>query len=331
MDRRRFIRLGAGALGTGLAARSLLRAPAALAEEPAVPAATAPPAAALPAASPPAAAGAATLPDLAVSRGLPGVAVRQALEALGGLSRFVGAGQVVVVKPNASFVAPPEWGATTHPDVLAAVIEECLAAGARRVLVVDHTMAQADRCFARSGTAAVVERFPKAKLVALDQPADYTAVEIPGAQSLRATQVASVALKADVLINLPSAKAHTATRVSLGLKNLMGLVWDRATFHNDMDIDAGIADLATVLRPHLTILDAITILKTNGPSGPGEVEQFGGIVAGVDPVAVDAYGVGLSTWDHQTLTPEQVGYIRQAAARGVGTLDLASLRIAQRS
>jgi uncharacterized protein (DUF362 family) len=330
MDRRRFIRLGAGALGTGLAAPSILRLPAALAEEPAGTAAAAPVDAAAPAAGA-AGAGASAFPDLAVGRGLPGEAVRKALDALGGLRRFVGAGQVVVIKPNASFVAPPEWGATTHPEVLAAVIEECLAAGARRVLVVDHTMAQAERCFARTGIAAAVERFPKAKLVALDQPTDYTAVEIPRGQSLHATQIASVALKADVLINLPSAKAHSATRVSLGLKNLMGLVWDRATFHNDIDIDAGIADLATVLRPHLTILDAITILKTNGPSGPGEVEQFGGVVAGPDPVAVDAYGVGLSTWDRQTLSPEQVGYIRHAAALGVGTLDLASLQIAQRS
>jgi uncharacterized protein (DUF362 family) len=304
MNRRRFMTLGAGAVGTCLIGPA---APRLSAEE------------------------AAGFADLAVGRGAPADAVRKALGAIGGMGRFVKADQVVVVKPNASFVAPPEWGATTHPEVLAAVIEECLAAGARRVLVVDHTLAQADRCFARTGTAAAVERFPQAKLVSLDQESAYAAVEVPRGTSLHATRIASVALRADVLINLPSAKAHSATRVSLGLKNLMGLVWDRGTFHNDMDIDVGIADLATVLRPHLTIIDAIKILKTNGPTGPGEVEDFGGVVAGVDPVAIDAYGAGLSSWDHQTLTPEQVGYIRHAAARGVGTLDLASLNIVERS
>jgi len=304
MHRRHFLALSAGAVGAGLVGPNTLPWSLARASE---------------------------FPDLAVGRGAPAQAVRLALEALGGMQRFVRPDQVVVIKPNASFPAPPEWGATTHPEVLAAVIEASLAAGARRVLVADHTMGQAERCFARTGTAAVVERFPKVKLAPLEEEQAYTAVAVPGGESLRATRIASVALKADVLINLPSAKAHSATRVSLGLKNLMGLVWDRGVFHSDMDIDIGIADLATVVRPQLTILDAIKILKTNGPTGPGEVEDFGGVVAGVDPVAVDAYGVGLASWDHQTLTPTQLGYLRHAAARGVGTLDLASLNIVERS
>ncbi len=304
MDRRRFLTLGAGAVGAGLVAPRVL---------------------------PWSLAGASAFADLGVGRGAPADAVRLALEPIGGIERFVRPDQIVVVKPNASFPAPPEWGATTHPEVLAAVIEACLTAGARRVLVADHTMGQAERCFARTGTAAVVERFPKAKLAPLEEEHAYTEVVVPQGESLRATRIAAVALKADVLINLPSAKAHSATRVSLGLKNLMGLIWDRSVFHSDMDIDVGIADLATVLRPQLTILDAIKILKTNGPTGPGEVEDFGGVVAGVDPVALDAYGVGLSSWDRQTLTPAQIGYLRHAAARGVGTLDLASLNIVERS
>jgi uncharacterized protein (DUF362 family) len=95
-----------------------------------------------------------------------------------------------------------------------------------------------------------------------------------------------------------------------------------------MDLHVGIADLATILRPHLTILDAIHILKTGGPTGPGEVEEADIVIAGVDPVAVDAVGVGLSTWNRETLTPEAVGYIRHAAARGLGSMRLDTLRIA---
>jgi uncharacterized protein (DUF362 family) len=336
MDRRRFLTLGAGAVGTGLVGPGMLRLPTAAADTTGGQPAQLASDAQLATQAGPTAEGTATggtqgFADIAVGRGAPGDAVRKALEGIGGMGRFVRGGQVVVIKPNAGFVAPPEWGATTHPEVLTAVIEECLAAGARRVLVADHTLAQAERCFARTGIGAAVARIPKAKLVSLDDEQAYTAVEIPRGESLRATQIASMILKADVLINLPSAKVHSATRVSLGLKNLMGAVWDRGVFHSDMDIEVGIADLATVLRPHLTIIDAIKILQTNGPAGPGEVGDFGGVVAGVDPVAIDAYGVGLSTWDHQTLTPEQVGHIRHAAARGVGTLDLASLKIVERS
>ena len=99
------------------------------------------------------------------------------------------------------------------------------------------------------------------------------------------------------------------------------------TFHHDMDVHVGVADLAMALKPQLTILDAMQILRTRGPSGPGEVTAFEGLVAGTDPVAVDAYAVGLSTWNGQTLLPRQVDHIRRASERGLGRMDLASLRV----
>ncbi len=98
-----------------------------------------------------------------------------------------------------------------------------------------------------------------------------------------------------------------------------------------MDIHQGIADLATVLRPQLTILDALRILKTGGPSGPGDVDPGNKVIAGIDPVAVDAFGVGLSTWNRETLRPDQVGYIRYAAEHGLGTMKLDSLRIVEQT
>ncbi len=275
----------------------------------------------------PAEAGAADPPDLVLARGEPRSAVAAALAAVGGMERFVKPDQVVIVKPNASFPRPPELGATTHPDVLSAVIDACLGAGARRVLVVDHTMSDPQRCFQINGTEAAVAAFTKAKLVSLDKEKTYRPVAVPAGKALHETAIPAAVQKADVLINLPTAKSHSATGVSFGIKNLMGLIWNRECFHQDMDLHQGVADLATVLKPQLTILDAAVILKTGGPQGPGQTDPFGGVVVGTDPVAVDAYGTGLATWNSMTLRPEQVAYLRYAAEHGLGTLDLTSLRV----
>jgi uncharacterized protein (DUF362 family) len=311
MDRRKFLASGLSALGAGL----LLPSVRALGLE-----------------STSEANGAAkAFPDLVLARGEAKQATRSALAAIGGMERFVAPGQVVVIKPNASFSSPPEWGATTDPEVLAAVIEACLDAEARRVLVVDHTMRDAQRCFERSGTADAVAAFPKTKLIALDDEKTYREIAVPAGKALDAIKIPVVMQKADVFINLPTAKSHTATGVSFGFKNLMGLIWDRRRFHQDLDLHRGIADLGTVLRPQLTVLDAMRILKTGGPTGPGDVESFGGVIAGVDPVAVDAYGVGLSTWNGQTYAADQIPFIRHAAELGLGVMNLESLEIEERT
>jgi uncharacterized protein (DUF362 family) len=323
MNRRRFLKSGAGLVSTGL----LLTAAGTLRAMSSAQAGGAEAQVGSAAATPDSTAASGAWPDLAVANGDAGDATFKAIEALGGMKRFVEPGNVVVIKPNASFAAPPDWGATTHPDVLSAVIESCFDAGARRVLVVDHTMTGADRCFKITGTSKAVSKFSKAKLVSLDDESTYRPVEVPLGKALRKTEIPAVLQKADLFINLPTAKSHSATGVSLGLKNLMGLVWDRHRFHNDMDLHQGIADLATVLRPQLTILDAMRILKTNGPTGPGNVHSFNGVIAGVDPVAVDAYGAGLSTWNGRSLKPDQISYLRHASDHGLGTLDLGKLKI----
>ncbi|MFH1679488.1 MAG: DUF362 domain-containing protein [Candidatus Eisenbacteria bacterium] len=306
MNRRRFLRFGIGALAGGVA---LPWIGGARAEEPVSPEK------------------AARFPEIALARGDAKDATRRALAALGGIGRFVPSGAVVLIKPNASFPSPPEWGATTHPEVVASLIALCLEAGARRVFVADHTMQDPDTCFEVSGTRAAVAPFSEAKLVSLDDRKAYRAIEIPGGKALRKAEIPVLLEKADVFINAPTAKSHAATAVSLGLKNLMGLVWDRNVFHQEIDLHQGIADLGTALRPNLTVLDAQSVLKTGGPAGPGDVEMLGAVVAGIDPVAVDAYGVGLSSWNGQTLLPGHVGYIRHAAAHGLGTFDRKAIRV----
>ena len=126
---------------------------------------------------------------------------------------------------------------------------------------------------------------------------------------------------ADVLINLPTAKTHSAAGVSLGLKNQMGLIWDRNAFHTRFDLAQAIADLATALRPALTLLDASRALVTGGPGGPGKVVWLHRVVAGVNPVEVDALGVTLTPWYDQVLRPDQISHLRAARALGLGELD----------
>jgi uncharacterized protein (DUF362 family) len=271
----------------------------------------------------------AALPDLVLAKGEARSATLQALEAIGGMKRFVKAGQVVAIKPNASFASPPDWGATTHPDVLAAVVESCLEAEARRVLVVDHTMPGQKRCFERNGTADALATLERTKLVSLDDEKSYEQVQVPAGRAVHETKIAAAIQRADVFINLPTAKAHAATEVSLGFKNLMGLIWDRQSFHRDMDLHVAIADLGTVLRPELTVLDAMRILKTGGPTGPGDVDALGGVIVGVDPVAVDAFGVGLSTWNGRTYRADGIAHIRHAADHGLGSLKLEALRVVE--
>ena len=134
-------------------------------------------------------------------------------------------------------------------------------------------------------------------------------------------------LEAQVLINLPTAKSHSATGVSLGLKGLMGLIWDRESFHSQYNINQALADLATVIRPQLTILDATRALTSGGPGGPGEVKKLNLIIAGIDPIAVDSYGVTVAPWYGQNFKGRQVEHLLVAHQRGLGKIDIDQLRI----
>lgn len=267
---------------------------------------------------------------IVVAKGEAAAAVVMALEALGGIGAFVKPSDRVILKPNASFPNPPSWGCNTSPEVVATVARLCVEAGARRVLVVDNTLGNPDLCFSRSGIKEAVSRIPNVKLLAPKQEALYREVEIPRGVALRRTKVYREVLETERIISLPTAKSHSATGVSLGLKGLMGLIWDRETLHRDMDLDQAIADLATFIRPTLTILDATRGLLTAGPGGPGKVEQWHTVVAGVNPLAVDAYGVTLGAWYGQRLRPNQVKHLLAAKAHGLGTLEIEGLQVVER-
>jgi uncharacterized protein (DUF362 family) len=265
--------------------------------------------------------------DLAVISGEPAAATRRALEVMGGLSRFVKKGQRVVIKPNMSFAKTPDFAATTHPLVVAALAQACIEAGAKEVLILDHTLQRAELCLERTGIRDACRNISGAHVLALQDRKFFQEIRIPQGKVLERVEVLRDILDNAVLINVPVAKSHSTTGVSLGLKGLMGLIWDRESFHSQFNINQAIADLATVIKPQLTILDATRALASGGPGGPGDVRKPNLIIAGTDPVAVDSYGVGIVPWYGQSFKGRQVEHLLIAHQRGLGKIDVEKLRI----
>ena len=245
---------------------------------------------------------------------------RQAVTMLGGMGNFVSKGDKVLIKPNIAWNRTPEQAANTNPYVVEAVVEMCIEAGAKKVKVLDNTINPAQITYDRSGIKSAVER-AKGSLEFVDER-KFKEKSIPMGQELKSWIIYQEALDSDVLINLPIAKHHSLTKLTLGLKNIMGLIQGREEIHKR--IDQKLADLATVIKPNLTIMDSYRVLTSNGPNGgtPKNVKIIGQVIAGVDPVAVDSYAATLFG-----LKGEDVGYIKNANLMGLGEIDLRKVRI----
>ena len=265
--------------------------------------------------------------DLAVISGEPIAATKKALEVMGGLSRFVKKGARVLLKPNMSFATPPERASTTHPLVVATVAQACIDAGAQQVLVVDHTLHRPELCLERTGIREACKPIKGCHVLSVQERKFFKETKVPQGKVLDRVEVVKEVLEGYVLINLPVAKSHSTTGVSLGLKGLMGLILDRGSFHSQYNINEAIADLATVIKPHLTVLDATRALASGGPGGPGDVKKPNLVIAGVDPVAVDAYGVSVVPWYGQHVKARQVEHLLIAHKRGIGKIDIDDLKI----
>lgn len=248
------------------------------------------------------------------------------MDGLGGIDTFVGRGDVVLVKPNASFSVPSGTGANTSPEIASAVVRLSLEAGASKVILADHTINKPSALTVQiNGLRAAAEE-QGAQFLVLQQESDFQTVELEGAQTLREVEIAKAYLESDVLINVPVLKHHEATGSSVGLKGLMGLVYDRAAFHRQ-GLDGAIADLSLGIRPSLTVVDATRVLVSGGPRGPGELVEMGKVVAGVDPVAVDVASMALA----YSLGYEDFGfdgrnaYVQIASGLGVGDAEPSSV------
>ena len=262
-----------------------------------------------------------SLPEMVVAQGDGAAAVtRRAIEEIGGMGRFVQKGKTVVLKPNIAWDRLPEQAATTNPDVVAELVRLCLAAGAGSVIVTDVSCNAAEACFDRSGIAAAA-RAAGAEVV-YPEPRFFRDVNLKG-QVLGAWPVLEPFLEADTLINVPIAKHHSLTGVTLGMKNWYGLIGgDRNRLHQR--IHESVADLAAFAKPTLTVLDAYRILARNGPTGGSvdDVEEKKTVIASTDPVAVDAYAAR-AWWN---LPLPRLRFLRIAEQQGLGRGDFEALR-----
>jgi uncharacterized protein (DUF362 family) len=263
----------------------------------------------------------ASAPDVVVSKGASPAAITEAaVQALGGMGRFIARGDVVLVKPNIGWDRSPAQAATTNPEVVATLVRLALAAGAKEVKVFDNPCEDARRCYVSSG---IMEAAKKAGArVSYMDDRRFRKMDIKG-EALKSWEVYQEAVEVDKIINCPILKHHSLARLTMGMKNLMGLTGgDRARFH--WQLDQALADLAAFFKPTLVVLDAVRILTANGPQGGSlkYVKQLNTVAAGVDQVAIDAMGTRLFG-----ITPAEVNLLAVAARRGLGRLDLGTLRI----
>ena len=264
-----------------------------------------------------------TLSYLAVARnGDPEVMTRRAVAALGGMEKFVPKGSQVVVKPNICVAYHSyEYAATTNPWVIAAIVKMALEAGAKSVQVMDSPFGgTADQAYEFTGIGEQVKAAGGEMVVMKDM--QFQEHEIPGAANLKTVSINDLIYNADVLINVPIAKDHSLAQLTLGMKNLMGAIRHRERLHSYMA--ESLTDLNTILKPQLTIIDAVRILMANGPTGGnlGDVKQTNTVIASADIVAADSFAAGLFG-----VKPSELGYLVEASKRGIGRMDLENLKI----
>ncbi len=249
--------------------------------------------------------------------------VRRAMNALGGMDKLVSKGDRVIIKPNIAWNQRPEFAANTNPNVVASLVALCRESGASRVRVMDHTCSVNPEPSYNSSGIAAAARQAGAEVTYLDRNR-FRHFTIPDGTVLKSWpfyEEMVYADEVDVLINVPIAKQHGTSRLSMGLKNVFGMIGgDRGSLHTD--IHPKIADLNKFLKIDLTVLDAFRILKNHGPTGgrlddvDNSAEHARRIIVSTDPVAADAYGATLFG-----MQPANVGYIRESHDQGLGEID----------
>lgn len=250
-----------------------------------------------------------------------GQVTRNAIAVLGGMKRFVRSGDVVVVKPNMGWDRSSEQAANTNPLVVRAVVEEALRAGAKKVKVFDRTCNDERRCYVNSGIAGALKGMKNVELKYIENER-FRKVAING-KALSEWELYGEALSADVFINVPVAKHHSLTKLTLGLKNVMGVMGgNRGSIHKN--IDNALADVNSVLKSHLVVVDATRVLTAHGPQGGNlsDVKVLNKVIASTDIVAADAYATTLFGFK-----PEEIAVTVAAHKRGLGEMNLNKVKI----
>jgi len=241
----------------------------------------------------------------------------KAIEGIGGLKRFVSRGDVVWVKPNIGWDRTPELAADTNPSVVATIVRLCFDAGAKTVKVGDNPCDLAAKTYKSSGIADAVRPLG-AKVVFLDR-SRFRETAIRG-ERVKTIPTCPEILDSDLVINVPVAKHHGLAKATLCMKNYMGVIENRRSFHQD--IPTCVADLTRFMKPQVCILDAMRVLTAHGPKGgnPADVQLKTTVAAGVDIVALDALGAELLG-----MKPADIGSIVKGQEVGLGKMDYRSL------
>ena len=263
---------------------------------------------------------------VAVMGGEPAEMFRKAIAEFGGMGRFVKAGQKVV-KPNIGWDKVPELAGNTNPELVAEIIRQCFAAGAEEVVVFDHTCDDWRKCYRNSGIEDAAKA-AGAKVMPAHEESYYREISLPRAKSLKTAKVHTAILDCDVWINVPVLKNHGGAKMTISMKNHMGIVWDRGFFHRN-DLQQCIADICTIAKPAvLNVVDAYRMMKTNGPRGKSEADVVltKGLFMSPDIVAVDTAATRFFN-QVETMPLDVVGHLAKGEELKVGTMDINSLHV----
>jgi uncharacterized protein (DUF362 family) len=236
------------------------------------------------------------------------------------MKRFISKGDIVVVKPNIGWDRTPEYAATTNPEVVSAVVRLCYEVGAKQVKVFDRSVVDPRRCYKQSGIADAASAV--GGIISYVDERKFRELKLPGI-ALKSWPLYTEIIEADKIINIPIAKAHSLSTLTLGMKNWMGIMGgSRGRIHQR--IEGSLVDVAMTIKPALIVLDAVRILTANGPQGGdlADVKQLNTVIAGTDQVAVDAFGATLFG-----LKGANIGYVVAGYKAGLGTMDLSKLKI----
>jgi len=248
--------------------------------------------------------------------------IKKAVDLLGGIERFVKAGDTVVIKPNAAFASPPLLGATTNPEIVAEVVRLCYGrGGARKVIVTDNPINDSQSCFVASGIGRAASE--AGAEVVLPREHLFRPVSIAGGKLIRNWPVLYGPLSgADKLIGISPIKDHQRAVASMSMKNWYGLLGgSRNIFHQD--INTIIAELSVMVKPTLVVLDGTEVMVTNGPTGGSvaDLRKANTVIASCDMVAADSYACRFLGLDISDLA-----YLGRAEEMSGGATDFESLR-----